>query len=82
MVRNQQRISRPEKNGHARNPAPSASRKTDTEHLLWGNMACINTVIRTRDTINANTITLNCVQERERYIMSGGVAITDNTGSM
>ena len=71
-----------QENGHARNPAPSAPRRTDTEHILWGNMACINTVIRTRDAINDNTIIFNCVREMESYIMSEGLAIKDNTGAM
>ena len=65
MVSHQRTKKGTRKNGSARDPAPVAHCQTDTEHLLWGNMARINTVIKTRDAVDEDTIALDCAREME-----------------
>ena len=68
------------KNESACDPALVAHCQTNTEHLLWGNMACVNTVIKTRAAVDDDTIVLDCAREMEGYLMSEGLAIKDNEG--
>ena len=51
------------KNGSARGSAPAAYWQTDTDNILWGNMARVHTVIKTRDGVDDDTIALDCARE-------------------
>ena len=68
------------KNESACDPALVAHGQTNTEHLFWGNMARVNTVIKTRAVVDDTTIVLDCANEMECYLMSEGLAIKDSEG--
>ena len=68
------------KNDSACDPALVAPGQTNTEHLMWGNMARANTGTMTRAVVDDTTIELDCAKEMECYLMSEGLAIKDSEG--